>query len=594
MRNEYPRMDHKRDRYDILNGEWNFKFDRNDEGLYLKWYDEFPQDSQTIVVPYAYQTKLSGINNQERCDIVWYQKTTTIKSGHSELHFGAIDYEADVYIDGQHMVNHLGGETAFSIDLFYEYETEISISVRVYDPSFDEEIPRGKQFWEKDSRSIWYTPTTGIWQAVWIDYVGYSKIINVKTNSNLKAGLQAIDIHSSKNSIGKKMCLQVTFEGEEVYEATQRIYTEYSHFEIEVYNNMIFKTPFHSGGKESICWSPEYPRLFDYEVTIVDENNNQIDKLVSYFGFREIKIENGMTYLNNNPYYFKLILDQGYWEGGLLTAPTDEDYVKDIQLSKSMGFNGCRKHQKVEDPRFLYWADKLGFLVWGEVASTPVFTEKTVKRMQNQWFDIINRDYNHPSIVAWVPLNESWGVPFIKFDKKQQAHSLSLYYQIKSVDDTRLVVNNDGWELTKTDICAIHNYNHGNENDIDTQEYFAKTMLTKEQLLSTRPSGKPIYANGFTHDDETPILITEFGGIAYDMVNPKGWGYTSVDNSQSLVSEYERIIDIFAKSEAIYGYCYTQLCDVEQEVNGLLTYNREPKCDVKEIKKINDRVDYRY
>lgn len=593
MRNEYPRMDRKRENYQMLVGKWNFMFDEDNIGEIEKWYKQFPQNHLNIIVPYAYQAKLSGIDDQRRCDVVWYQRSVEVKEGHSELIFGAVDYICDVYIDGEHKINHVGGETTFKIGLYYEKETTLNIILRVEDPSYDEEIPRGKQIWEKESKGIWYTPTTGIWQPVWIDYVGEAKVQKVKTKSNIVTGIQEFRIEVNNKALNKQLKLDIYFEGNSIYSGGQEITNENIIFCIDKYNKMIFKTPFHGGGQESICWSPEHPRLFDYVITIM-EGEELLDRLEGYYGFREIKIQDGMTYLNNNPYYFKLVLDQGYWKNGLLTAPRDEDFIKDIELAKEMGFNGCRKHQKVEDPRFLYWADKLGFLVWGEVASAPVFTEKAVKNTQTQWFDIIERDYNHPSIVAWVPLNESWGVPFINVCEMQQAHSMSLYYMLKSIDSTRLVISNDGWEMTKSDVCAIHNYNHGNIEDKRAHKFFEESMSTKQKLLASRSAGKPIYAGTYKHDEKTPIMITEFGGIAYDSKNPKGWGYTAVTNSSDLISEYKRIITTFGESECIFGYCYTQLCDVEQEVNGFLTYDREPKCDLGELKTINDKMNYRY
>lgn len=595
MRNEYPRMDRKRENYQMLVGIWKFCFDENNIGMEEKWYKQFPSNNLDIVVPYAYQTKLSGINDQRRCDVVWYQRDVKVNAGHSELIFGAVDYICDVYIDGEHKINHIGGETTFKVELYYTEETVISIAIRVDDPSFNEEIPRGKQIWEKESKGIWYTPSTGIWQPVWIDYVGEAKVETVKTKSNIVTGIQEFTINVNAKAVNKRVEVEILFEDKVIYSSTQKAHNSTLYFSIDMYNKMIFKTPFHSGGQESVCWSPENPRLFEYKVSIIEEQDESLlDQLTGYYGFREIRIQDGMTYLNNNPYYFKLILDQGYWREGLLTAPSDEDYIKDIELAKEMGFNGCRKHQKVEDPRFLYWADKLGFLVWGEVASAPVFSTNAIKNTQTQWFDIIDRDYNHPSIVAWVPLNESWGVPFINICEMQQAHSMSLYYMIKSIDDTRLVVNNDGWEMTKSDVCAIHNYNHGNIEDTRAQEFFKKSMSAKNIILNSKAAGKPIYAGNYSHDDNTPIMITEFGGIAYDSTNPKGWGYTSVTNSNDLVSEYKRIMEVFGESDCIYGYCYTQLCDVEQEVNGFLTYDREPKCELSELKKINDNMNYQY
>jgi len=293
-----------------------------------------------------------------------------------------------------------------------------------------------------------------------------------------------------------------------------------------------------------------------------------------------------MVYLNNRPYYQKLVLDQGYWPDGLLTAPTDEDLKKDIELTKEMGFNGCRKHQKVEDPRFMYWADKLGFLVWGECAAPPYFSESAVSRLTREWIEIIERDYNHPSLVAWVPINESWGVPFINHNKQQQNHSLAMYHLIHSLDTTRLVISNDGWELTKTDICAIHNYNHGGKDEVTKYEYYKDSLSTKESILKSQPAHRNIYADGFAHEGE-PILLTEFGGIGFKVGEDAGWGYTSVKTEDEFVEDYKRVMEAVYASKVLHGYCYTQLTDVEQEINGLLTYHREPKCDLKKIKEIN-------
>lgn len=593
MRKEYPRMDKKRENYIILNGIWDFAFDKQNLGLIEKWYEEFPNQHLEINVPYGYQSELSGINKNNNCDVVWYRRTTYLKKGNIKLNFGAIDFESDIYINKKHVKNHIGGETPIEIDYFVDSDQELEIVVRAFDPLKDEEIPRGKQSWENKSRGIWYTPTSGIWQPVWIDYVGESHVNNIKTTSKLIEGIQEFKIEVTSNAVGKKLRLTLNDESLD-YCITQDICSKENYLAIDMYNNNIFKTAFHGSGPESICWSPENPRLFEYKVEIVDADFNVIDTLYSYFGFREIKIQDGMTYLNNNPYYFKLVLDQGYWKSGLLTAPEDQSYIDDIKIAKDMGFNGCRKHQKVEDPRFLYWADKLGFLVWGEVSSSPVFTNKALKYAQTNWFEIIERDYNHPSIVAWVPLNESWGVPFINRSEKQKAHSMSLYYQLKSLDDSRPVVNNDGWEMTKTDICAIHNYNHGAIDEVEKQNYFSEVMSEKQKLLQSRPAGKPLYAEGYDYEDGTPILITEFGGIAFDTNDPNGWGYTAVKSADELVMEYQRIIEVIGKSKAIFGYVYTQLYDVEQEINGFLTYDREPKCNPEEIKRINDNVFYKY
>ena len=367
--------------------------------------------------------------------------------------------------------------------------------------------------------------------------------------------------------------------------------TWFEHFmskKIKIWNIKIFETNLHHYGKS---WTPESPFLYD---VVFEElvDGVVVDRVKSYFGMRKIHSENGMTYLNNRPYYFKLVLDQGYFPKSLMTAPSDEDLLKDITLAKEMGFNGCRKHQKVEEARFMYHADRLGYLIWTELPSTAIYDTKYIPQIVNEWMRIIQRDYNSPSVVSWVPLNESWGVANINQDVLQQNYSLALYHLAKSMDSTRFVISNDGWEQTTTDLCAIHNYAHGSKDELKKQQQFEESLKTKEAILNYYPAHRNIYAQGFKHQGE-PILLTEFGGISFNGSDKNGWGYTSVLKEQDFLNEYKRLITNIADSEIIAGYCYTQLTDVMQEVNGLLKYNREPKTDLTKIKEINDLAGFK-
>lgn len=588
-RKEYPRPQFVREKWINLNGEWQFAFDDENIGMKEKWFTGNISFNKKINVPFAYQTKLSGIHDPSFHDLVWYKKEFTIPKDWKDkriiLHFGAVDYRAWVYVNGQQVGFHEGGHVSFSFDItdYLTYEKEIVV-VRVEDPSIDETIPRGKQFWQEKSDSIWYTRTTGIWQTVWLEPVCETRIESLRMTPDIDKGNITLEFEVTGDYIGKNVEIEIEFKGESVAKDTIKTFEQYNKRSINIYNHHIFRTGFHHDGW---TWTPENPNLFDLNIKLIDENGSLLDCIDSYFGMRKIHTENGMVYLNNKPYYQKLVLDQGYWPDGLLTAPSDDDFKKDIELAKEMGFNGCRKHQKVEDPRFLYWADRLGFLVWGECAASPYFSEKAVSRLTKEWIEIIERDYNHPCIVTWVPLNESWGVPFIRSDKQQQNHSLAMYHFIHSLDPTRLVISNDGWELTKTDICAIHNYAHGNKDEIEKYEAFKQSLETKEEILRAQPAKRNIYANGFKHEGE-PILLTEFGGIGFKVGEDTGWGYTSVKDAKEFTSEYKRVMDAVYASEILFGFCYTQLTDVEQEINGLLTYDRKPKADLQLIKQIND------
>lgn len=587
---EYPRPQLERHKWTNLNGEWDFAFDDADLGLSEAWFlENSGAFQQKIQVPFVFQSEESGINDRSVHNVVWYRKTLDyqkIEGKRSLLHFGAVDYQAMVYVNGQLAISHEGGNTPFEVDmtdLLIDGNKQV-IAVRVKDENADEEIPRGKQFWEAESRSIWYTNSTGIWQTVWIEEVAPTYIKNVKHHIAYDQGRVDMEINL-EGSIGQDMLMdyRVTYKELLISSGSFQIHDKQSHQSIDVIQNKIFATNFHDDGRS---WTPENPNLFNVELTLSQEGH-ELDQVRTYFGFRKVHTANGMIYLNNKPFYQKLLLDQGYWPTGLLTAPSDDDFVKDIELSKAMGFNGCRKHQKMEDPRFLYWADVMGFVVWGECAAPPVYTNQSVSRLMNEWTEIVERDYNHPSIITWVPINESWGVPNISHDRQQQHFSQAMYHYLHAIDKSRLVISNDGWAATETDIVAIHNYMHGQDNEKSKYAYFKETLSSRENLVSRPSTAWPIFADGFSYQDQ-PILLTEFGGIGYEVSSQEGWGYTTVGNEEEFLADYARIMEAVYASNGLWGYCYTQLCDVEQEINGLLTYDRQPKCDLDKIKAIND------
>lgn len=591
LRTEYPRPQFMRQRWQNLNGVWDFVFDFEKQGMKEKWFQQFPDSQYHIQVPFTYQTELSGIHMLEPCDNVWYRRFFSLEQDVLEeekvlLHFGAVDYQAKVFLNGYFLGEHTGGQTPFSFNI-KDYldlsKTEQELILAIYDPLEAEDILRGKQFWEKTPRSIWYTPTTGIWQTVWLEYLHEEALTKYFVTPDVDQGIAEFILHYEQKNRDCFYDIQVSYEGVLINSIRGMISNEIVKVSLDIYQNKVFRGTHHG---EGLLWTPETPKLLD--VTIQTwKGEKRIDTVESYFGMRKIHQENGMIFLNNRPYYQRLVLDQGYWEKGLLTAPTDDDFKKDITLSKSLGFNGCRKHQKVEDPRFLYWADKLGYLVWGEAASAANFSKRYVKQALFEWGEIVERDYNHPCIVSWVPLNESWGVSEINDNVNQQHHAISFYHYLKSLDETRLVVNNDGWELTITDICAFHNYNHGMQEEKMKRDYFIQSLATKEAILHSMPAGRPIYVRGFKNNGE-PIMLTEFGGIAFrKSTSVEGsWGYTSVEDEQTFLADLEAIMNAVTASSAIYGFCYTQLYDVEKEINGLLTYQRIPKASTKALREI--------
>lgn len=592
-RKEYPRPQFVRKNWQNLNGEWNFVFDDKNEGIANQYFNHPEVYDQKIQVPFVYQAEESGIKNLTAHDVVWYYRTFEVARSASQrviLHFGAVDYESDIFVNGQHVKNHVGGHTSFSVDVTdYLADSEIqTLSVRAFDPHADETIPRGKQSWEDYSKGlkygIWYTDSTGIWQTVWLEVVEKTYIKRLNITPLYDDGKAAFEISLNQlPKFGLALDYEISFKGIMVAKGVTEITAVKTVFDVELMQEHIFRTNFHNDGWS---WTPENPNLFDVTFRLHAENRI-LDEVQSYFGMRKVHTENGMVFLNNRPYYQKLVLDQGYWPTGLLTAPDDHDFVKDIELSKEMGFNGCRKHQKVSDPRFLYWADKMGYLVWGECAAATIYNFDATTRLLAEWKEIVERDYNHPSIITWTPLNESWGVPNIVHDRQQQHFSQTMYHYLHALDKTRLVVSNDGWALTETDICSIHNYNHGQKDEVEKYEYYKETLATRHNLVSLPGAPWKIFADHFDYQGQ-PILLTEFGGIAYDVSGQKGWGYTSVSNGADYLADYERVMKAVYASRGLWGYCYTQIYDVEQEINGLLTYDRKPKCDLAKIKAINE------
>lgn len=590
-RSEYPRPQFVREDWLNLNGEWDFEFDDHNVGEDERWSRGERPFSKKINVPFAFQSKLSGICDPSFHDVVWYKRSIEVSDEWQDkrviLHFGAVDYYTKVYVNGSYVGDHTGGHTPFSFDITNEINRtegeDDEIIIRVEDPSTDETIPRGKQYWHENPGAIWYTRTTGIWQTVWLEPVSNSRIENVKMTPHVDTGEIEIDFNLSPSARNKQIQVDISFKGKALVSDIITAKEEVTRRKFYLFNNKIDRSEFHGVGW---TWRPEDPNLFDVTFKLFDEDQTH-DSVESYFGMRKVHQENGMVYLNNRPYYQKLILDQGYWPSSLMTAPTNEDFKKDILMAKELGFNGCRKHQKVEDPRFLYWADKLGFIVWGECAAPAVYTNEAANALTKEWMEIVERDYNHPSIIVWVPINESWGVPEIGINRTQQHYSKSIYHFIHSIDPTRLVISNDGWEMTETDIAGIHNYAHGHNSEAEKYEHFVESLRTKRGLLSEESNRRGIYAKGFKHQGE-PIILTECGGIGLS-VSDDGWGHTSVGKVEDLIRDYKRVIDAVYGSKALVGFCYTQLTDIEQEQNGLLTYGREFKCDPKEIRKINDQ-----
>jgi len=564
MNKGYPRPQLKRTKWIDLNGTWAFCFDDDDQGRQLGYPTNFPAASD-ILVPFSYETKRSGIGETKRHDIVWYHRTIHHRPSKpvTLLHFGAVDYLAEVYLNGTLVGTHEGGNLPFSFDVSQHLnkQSENHLVVRVEDNLEDREILRGKQYWKETSESIFYTRTTGIWQTVWMEDVPATRIDAVRFTPDLDRRLVQVDVTVIN---GEDQPISILVQDEFNYQTSLTIPVtgETTSVNIDLADNPAFN---------DMLWSPEQPHLYDVTIHLKD------DTIQSYFGMRKVHVDEDNRFcLNNQPYYMRLVLDQGYYPDSLLTSPDDDALIRDIELTKQMGFNGVRKHQKIEEERYLYHADRLGLLVWGELPSAYVYTERSQQNIRRELGGMIQRDYNHPSIIVWVPINESWGVPDLPKSSEQRQFLDELYHLVKSLDDTRLVVSNDGWEHSTTDLFTVHDYE--SKYDVLKARYADMNVL-----LASKPGYKPLWNNGYDYQGQ-PLLVSEFGGISYQMNGAQGWGYSSANDAKELHQRLQAVFLPLFESSYVQGFCYTQLTDVEQEINGLLTYDREPKLPLDLIK----------
>jgi beta-galactosidase/beta-glucuronidase len=578
MRNEYPRPDFIRAQWLSLNGRWDFT------------EDVFPSEKMSIEVPFVPQCTLSGLKKTLTSDRIVYERLFNVpeqwRGQRILLHFGAVDYKCTVWVNDHCVGSHQGGQTPFQFDITdYLHGGSEQLKVCVTDYLHDECIPRGKQFWEPEGKFIWYTPSSGIWQSVWLEPVSEAHIRQIHFTPDIDEGTVTINYRvSEQTQCPYRLKFTIRFEKQIVDEIELRGNDTKGRLIVDVFQKKALRGAFHFTGW---YWSPEQPSLFDVTAELYC-GEQCTDHIETYFGMRKIEVKNGSVYLNNRPYYQKLVLDQGYWKDSLITAPEASAFSDDILKAKAMGFNGCRKHEKVEDPLFLYWADHLGFLVWESMSSFWSFNTEYAGAFVDEWKDVIRRDYNHPCIVVWNMMNESWGVPHV-YDHRQQQHFVNcMYHLAHSLDATRLVIGNDGWEMTETDICAVHSYKHGKETDKRQQRLFAegiKSLEGMEKLVE-----KPIFANGYAYKNQ-PVILTETGGITMTTGGngqADGWGYTETEDEKSFLAEYERLIRNIYDADRLCGFCYTQLTDVQQEKNGLLDEDHEWKMDGSKIRAIND------
>ncbi len=579
---DYPRPQFVRKEWENLNGEWNFIFDDNDEGETREYFKKFPLSGK-IIVPFTYETKLSEIEDDTVHYIVWYNKKINIRKEQIEnkkiiLNFEGSDYKTKIWINGNYIGENIGAYSRFSLDIEkYVIEGKNDITIKVED-SLSKDQPRGKQRYRKESWKCWYIQTTGIWKTIWIEWVYKKYLKGVKIISKTDKVILEVETNLLEQDIEKQKYYietEISFNGQILNKIKKMIFNNYEKIELNIVK---------AGIKHDIQkWSVNSPNLYDITYKLYCEDK-VLDTVNSYFGIRDIAIKGNRIFLNNEELYLKFILDQGYWKESHLTPPNEESLIKDIESVLGFGYNGIRKHQKVEDERFLYWCDVKGVLVWGEMANCYNFDDNSLQNFTNEWIRVVKQNYNHPSIITWVPINESWGIPEVSICEKEQNFANSLYYLTKSMDNTRPVISNDGWEHTISDIITIHDYKQ--EDELLYQEYTYKDMKILNNLREYNGKHK-LFAKGYKYEGQ-PVIISEYCGIAIN--SKEGWGYgKQVKDKKELIERFTKLTNAIKKIPYISGYCYTQLTDVQQEINGLMDEKRRYKVEPSIIRNINNK-----
>lgn len=562
---EYPRPQLVRDSYINLNGSWEFEIDNSlsekEKGIYQRHLKD------KILVPFSPESKLSGIEETDFINKVWYRKDFQANCNGKRLilHFGAIDWESELFINGVYVATHRGGYVPFDCDITdYVKDGENYLTLSAYDDVNNKTYGSGKQVWYLKPRSCLYTRTTGIWQTVWMEYVDDIHIDNIKIYPNISDTSVTLELSLSECDEVEVSAL-VTFDGRVCGQKKVVAYSKSTNINIPL--------------SERHLWEIGHGNLYDIKLTLT-KNEKVTDEVSSYFGLREVTLSKEKFLLNGKSVFQRLVLDQGYYPDGVYTSPDDDAIKNDILYALQLGFNGARLHEKIFEPRYLYWADKLGFIVWGEYPDWGMNRSDyaNMHNFINEWIEAINRDFNHPSIIGWCPLNE------IHLEERNYDLIADVFKITKGIDKTRPVIDVSGYFHTdETDIVDMHYY----EQDATVFGDFFK-----EPNLSAKPRNYNLIEYDWKklHKKGVPLFISEYGGIGYGN-NEDSWGYGNYPKTEEeFIERYKGLTEALLFNENIMGFCYTQLYDVQQETNGLMTYQREFKFSPEIIRKINAQI----
>ncbi|MBQ9974785.1 MAG: beta-galactosidase [Oscillospiraceae bacterium] len=570
---EHPRPGFVRANWQSLNGQWQFEIDNGRSGVARGLHQTGTPLSGTILVPFCPESALSGVEHRDFISRVWYKRTVELAepTGRVLLHFGAVDYHCKVFVNGTQVGEHKGGYVSFSFDITHAVHAgENEIALFADDDSRDRLIPSGKQSARYHSWGCYYTRTTGIWQSVWLEFLPRTHLSHVKYFPNITDG--SVTIEAALCGSGD-FCCEASFEGRPMGRYAVK----------NAAGLLTFTLPL----AQTHLWDVGQGNLYDVCFSFGE------DRVSSYFGLRQVRMDGYRVLLNGRPVFQRLVLDQGFYPDGIYTAPTDADLVRDIELSLAMGFNGARLHEKVFEARFLYHADRLGYLVWGEYPDWGLdhTCADHIYAMLPEWMEELRRDFNHPSIVGWCPHNETWD----KEGRKQFDPAIAMVYDVtKALDPTRPCIDTSGSFHVKTDIFDVHDYD---QNPVTFKEHY-DLLMTQETLYSTfdpPESLKGRYVGRQTFTGNMPVFVSEYGGIRWAPGKKSedrtgSWGYgADVCDEDEFMFRFRGLTDALLDNDHMFGLCYTQLTDVEQEQNGLYTYDRRPKFDPAVIRSVLSR-----
>lgn len=570
-RSDHPRPQLVRTHFTSLDGPWGFVVDRADEGRSQRWFERSDPFTRTIEVPFPPESPASGIHEDVSAPL-WYRRDFEHESHSGErllLHFEGVDHRASVWVNGHHVGDHEGSQSRFTFDITDVVRDGTNALVVHTVDERDLEQPRGKQDWQPTPHAIWYQRTSGIWRTVWLERVPATRLdrlVLVPGNDLTSVRLEARAV--GPGAIGARLELEFRHDG--------HLLSSTSHeFVAPVVRGLpVLVHPGTTVEPETLWWTPESPALIDVTARLV-RDGTVMDTVTSYVGLRSVSTDSSRVLLNGRQYYLRLVLEQAYWPQTHLASPSLAALEREAALIKELGFNGLRMHQTSADPRFLAVCDRIGLVVLADTAAAYEYSDVSLARTVTEMIGLVRRDIGHPSVIGWVPFNESWGVPNLPTDAAQRDAVRALTSLVKALDPSRLVIGNDGWEFVAGDLVGVHDYSqHGSV----LARRYGSLESVRRTVANERPGNRVVVLPGSEEQAASiPVLLSEFGGLSAHDTSDAWEGYGDVFTPDELVNHLVDMTSALGESSGLAGYCYTQLTDTAQEMNGLLTELREPK-----------------